>query len=404
MFPSFVNTCDLDFSSLPGNRSASTLAHCLEMKHCRLRYLAELNGCKVNRMRMTKSSLLEYIEHKLDDGGRVIVPDNSARCSWLDGAWKKRPKSKAVVKRMHEEGKSILQIRAALRLLGFTDCIICERTKDLDPKLRAHSQQSSKRKVPAFVRDRLASAVSSVSSVAELREMTLAKLRHVAVLNGVAIRVVMSDGRKGRSRSKFEMLDDLEHKLQEGMLVYHMPRVCKRPASALVSLSTLAEFLDMNITKLRHVAAMNGVRISVGKSDGCKPRKRRKAEIIQDIQHKLANGDPLLVNSSYSVGTASERTRTKRRRPFAKDVVVKMETEGRNRSQIRAILRAHGFTQSTIQAQTKHMVAVTAGSVTSSASAIINASETLGSGTPIVPAAKTSTNNSLDCGASHESN
>ena len=160
----------------------------------------------------------------------------------------------------------------------------------------------------------------------------------------------------------------------------------------------------MNITKLRHVAAMNGVRISVGKVDGCKPRKRRKAEILKDIEHKLAKGDPLLVNSSDSFGTASERMRTKRRRPFAKDLVVDMETEGKNRSQIRATLRSHGFCKSTIQAQTKHMVAVTAGSVTTSASVTTNVSDTLGSATPSVPAAKTSTNNALECGPSHETN
>ena len=302
MLPSCVNTCDSDVSRSPSKRSASTLAHCLEMKVGKLRHLAALNGCKVGLMHMTKARLLQYIEHTLEKSGRLIVPDNTCRSSWLAGATKKKPKSKDVVSQMEAEGKSRSQIRAALKLHGFTNHCIWNRTKHMH---------------------------RPILSWAELRKMNLNELRRFAVSK----KVYVSRRRFGVpiKRCKAEILQDVMRKLKSGDRLTHaistqrneasqdlsgdvsgtlvsqcramyIPCVRKRPASALASkcfsgasqrilsgevVSTLATFREMNINKLRHVAGLNGVRTCLGKSDGCKPRKRTKAEMLVDLERKL---------------------------------------------------------------------------------------------------------------------
>ena len=145
-----------------------------------------------------------------------------------------------------------------------------------------------------------------------------------------------------------------------------MSFVRKRPASAFAStcdsgafqcmlsgeaVSTLAKFREMNINKLRHVAGFNGVRICLGKSDGCKPRKRSKAEMLQDIEYKLKEGCALLVPVSSSQFT----TISQRKRPIPKDVVQQMEAAGQNRTQIRVALKKHGFSGFTRWIRTKHL-------------------------------------------------
>ena len=122
------------------------------------------------------------------------------------------------------------------------------------------------------------------------------------------------------------MLEVIKHKpVEDGPL--------RVPASALAStrgsgasqrmlsvegISTLAKFREMNINKLRHVAGLNGVRISLGKFDGCKPRKRTKAEILEDIKHKLVEDGPLLANPCQAcAGRHRAHTCSKRRAPHA---------------------------------------------------------------------------------------
>ena len=114
---------------------------------------------------------------------------------------------------------------------------------------------------------------------------------------------------------------------------------------------TLSKLREMDINKLRHVAGLNGVRICLGKSDGCKPRKRTKTEMLQDIEYKLKEGCALLVPVSSSQFT----TISQRKRPIPKDVVQQMEAAGQNRTQIRVALKKHGFSGFTRWIRTKHL-------------------------------------------------
>ena len=183
-----------------------------------------------------------------------------------------------------------------------------------------------------------------MSTLPKLVEMNTDNPRHVAWLHGVRISIGKSDGCKPRKRTTSEVLEVIKHKLVEGGPL-------RVPASALAStrgsgasqrmlsvegICTLAKFREMNINKLRHVAGLNGVRISLGKFDGCKPRKRTKAEILEDIKHKLVEDGPLLA-PNY------KRPKRKDKRPKRKDVIQQMEAEGKSRTQIRAALRLHGF-------------------------------------------------------------
>ena len=455
-----VNTCDSDVSGLPGNRSASTLAHCLEMKQGRLRYVAALNGCKVRGMHMTKVQLLKYIEHKLDEGGRLIVPDNTSRSSWLAGAMKKRPKSKDVVKRMDAEGKNIIQIRAALKLLGFTACMISARATEL---YRARSSRFYRSRTKHMDRPRsnsvainacppnTTSAKSAseatpgsasfqglvandhdVSSeprkprptLADLRKMNIKELRKFAV----SVRVYVSSWRFGMliKRPKAEILQDIVRQLGFGDCSTHasstqcngdfqgvsgdvsvpsfaqcrsmyIPCVRKRPASALGSkcltgasqrilsgkvVSRFAEFREMNINKLRHVAGFNGVRTCLGKSDGCGPRKRTKAEMLEDIERKLEEVGSLLVPSSSSQFTIVSRGT----RPIAKDVVANQEGNGNTRIRIRAALKLNAVNDDYVRTATRHLYPSSAESATTSACTATSASKTPGSASAIASA------------------
>lgn len=96
------------------------------------------------------------------------------------------------------------------------------------------------------------------------------------------------------------------------VIVLFMPFVLKRPASALSSVRSLAE--------VRHAAGLNGVRTSIGKSHGCTPRQKTKAEILQEIKHKIVEGEPLL-------GSAEAQ----KEMPKSTPLIAKMEG-GRNRS------------------------------------------------------------------------
>ena len=432
------------------------------MKVNKLRHLAALNGCKIERVPMTKAHLLQYIEHKLDHGGRLLVPDSSSRSLWLAGATRKRRKAqgesisqiraalrlldfthkivdertkdldrafKDVVKRMDAEGKSITHIRAALRLLGFTQALIDDITQDLDrarssrycPARRKHMDRASGESVAinASVPDTASANSSSEATqgsaasqgfvaderdvnsepqrprptLAELRKMNINELRRFAASR----KVYVSSRRFGVSinRPTEDVMQDVVRKLRLGdrstnamstqcnaasrvfsgdvsvptlaqCRAKDMSFVRKRPASALAStcdsgafqcmlsgeaVSTLTKFREMNINKLRHVAGFNGVRICLGKSDGCKPRKRTKTEMLQDIEYKLKEGCALLVPVSSSQFT----TISQRKRPMAKDVVQQMEAAGQNRTQIRAALKKHGFAGFTIWIRTKHL-------------------------------------------------
>ena len=81
---------------------------------------------------------------------------------------------------------------------------------------------------------------------------------------------------------------------------------------------TLSKFREMDSNKLRDVAAVNGFGQGLGKSDGCKLRKRTSAESLEDIEHKLEEGGPLLVPSSSSEFSIV----SKRKRPNSKAELV----------------------------------------------------------------------------------
>ena len=183
-----------------------------------------------------------------------------------------------------------------------------------------------------------------MSTLPKLVEMNTNNPRHVAWLHRVRISIGKTDGCKPRKRTTSEILEAIKHKLAEDGALFV-------PASALAStcgsgasqrmlsvegISSLAKFRQMNINQLRHVAGLNGVRISLGKIDGCKPRKRKKAEILDDIKHKLVQDGPLLA-PNYT------RPKRKDKRPKRKDVIQQMEAEGKSRTQIRAALRLLGF-------------------------------------------------------------
>ena len=92
-----------------------------------------------------------------------------------------------------------------------------------------------------------------------------------------------------------------------------MPGVLKRPASAASKCDrslghgcgpTLSELRAMHITDLRHHAGRLGVRIY--EADGSKPpKKRRKDEMLKDIEHKLEHAASLDAPGSSSHGYPS---------------------------------------------------------------------------------------------------
>ena len=101
----------------------------------------------------------------------------------------------------------------------------------------------------------------------------------------------------------------------------------------------------MNINDLRHVVGLNKVFIKVGKRDGCKPRMRTKSQMLIDIERKLDEGGPLLGTRSSQHGADLQLIKTNKKRPCAKDVVEQMQAQGKSKCQIRAALRARGFSE-----------------------------------------------------------
>ena len=189
-------------------------------------------------------------------------------------------------------------------------------------------------------------------TVAELTKMNINGLRRLAVSMGVS--VTSGSFYQRTARSKAEILQDVVRKCELGVCG-DMSFVCSRPAPFFASsrdsgmcqrmlnqeaVLTLAKLRDMNCNKLRHVASLNGVRQCLRRSDGCTKRTRSKAEILQDLEHKLEMAGPLLVE---------------KKRPNSKDLVAQYEAEGKNRTEIRAALRKHGFSYAVIYSRTKHV-------------------------------------------------
>ena len=90
----------------------------------------------------------------------------------------------------------------------------------------------------------------------------------------------------------------------------------------------MATLREMNINKLRHVAALNGVRQCIENCDGWR-RKRTKAEILEDIEHKLEKCGALFVPGNSSEFTIV----SKRKRPNSKLVLVQTDAEENTKGQ-----------------------------------------------------------------------